>query len=110
MRAVVIREHGELGALTLEDVADPVAGAGEVLVSVRAAALNHLDTWLRRGVPGHQFPLPMIPGCDGAGVVREVGAGVTRVKPGDEVVLAPGLSCGACAPCSEGRDNLCRDY
>jgi NADPH:quinone reductase-like Zn-dependent oxidoreductase len=81
-----------------------------VRVRVRASGLNHLDTWVRRGVPGHRFPLPMIPGCDGAGTVDAVGPGVTSVAPGDEVVLAPGLSCGACRECSEGRDHLCAQY
>lgn len=94
----------------MEDVPDPVPGPGEVQVALRASGLNHLDTWVRRGVPGHAFPLPMIPGCDGSGVVASVGPGVTAVKEGDAVALAPGLSCGWCAPCSEGRDNLCRQY
>lgn len=110
MRAVVVREHGDLDVLRIEE-SEPVApGPHEVQVEVRASGLNHLDTWVRRGVPGHQFPLPMIPGCDGAGVISAVGAGVSALKPGDEVVLAPGLSCGICLPCAEGRDNLCAQY
>ena len=67
MRAVVVREHGEFEVLRLEESPVPEPGAGEVQVRVRASGLNHLDTWVRRGVPGHRFPLPMIPGCDGAG-------------------------------------------
>lgn len=110
MRAVVVHEHGGLDALRLEKVEPPVAGPGEVEVEVRASGLNHLDLWVRRGVPGHRFPLPMIPGCDGAGVVTAAGAGVSGVQVGDDVVLAPGHSCGRCVPCSEGRDNLCRHY
>ena len=88
MKAVMIREHGDLDVLQLEDVPDPKAGPGEVLVEVKAVGLNHLDTWVRRGVPGHTFPLPMIPGCDFAGVVRAVGPGVRGVKAGDRVLAA----------------------
>ena len=110
MKAVVVREHGDLDALLLEDRPVPEPGPGEVQVRVRASGLNHLDTWVRRGVPGHRFPLPMIPGCDGAGVVSAVGAGVQGIAEGDEVVLAPGLSCGHCVPCSAGEDHLCRHY
>jgi NADPH:quinone reductase-like Zn-dependent oxidoreductase len=106
----MIREHGGLDALRLEEVPTPEPGPGDALVEIRASGVNHLDAWVRRGVPGHQFPLPMIPGCDGAGVVTATGVGVASVEPGDEVVLAPGLSCGTCLPCSEGRDQLCARY
>lgn len=110
MKAVLVREHGGLDALRLEDVEPVAPGAGEVQFAVRAASVNHLDLWVRRGVPGHQFPLPMITGCDGAGVITEVGEGVHGLSKGDEIVLAPGHSCGRCLPCSEGRDNLCAEY
>jgi NADPH:quinone reductase-like Zn-dependent oxidoreductase len=110
MRAVMVREHGGLESLRLEDVEPVPPGPGEVQVALRASGLNHLDTWVRRGVPGHRFPLPMIPGCDGAGVIASLGAGVTGLAVGDGVLLAPGLSCGRCAACSEGRDNLCPAY
>ena len=110
MTALVVREHGDLDVLRFEDRDVPQPGAGEVQVAVRAAAINHLDTWVRRGVPGHRFPLPMVLGCDGAGVVSAVGAGVLGIAVGDEVVLAPGVSCGRCAACSEGRDHLCAQY
>lgn len=110
MRAVRIREHGGLDRLVFEDLPDPAPGPGEVRVAVRAAGLNHLDTWVRRGVPGHVFPLPLVPGCDGAGVVDAVGPGVASRKVGERVVLAPGLSCGVCAVCAAGRDHLCRFY
>lgn len=110
MKAVIVREHGGLEALRFEEVPDPKPGPDEVLVEVRAVAVNHLDVWVRRGVPGHVFPLPMIPGNDVAGVVREVAAPAAGVKPGDEVVIAPGVSCGACAACASGRDHHCRSY
>ena len=110
MRAVRIREHGDYDVLKFEDVPAPVPRADEVLVRIRAAGLNHLDTWVRRGVPGYKFPLPITPGCDGAGLVERVGDGVTHVKPGDPVVLSPGTSCGLCRECLAGDDNLCRYY
>jgi len=110
MRVVRIREHGGLDRLVFEDAPCPAPGPGEVRVAVKAAAVNHLDTWVRRGVPGHAFPLPMIPGCDGAGIVDAVGPGVAARKVGERVVIAPGHSCGLCAACASGRDHLCRAY
>ena len=77
---------------------------------MKACALNHLDVWVRGGLPGIEIPLPHILGNDIAGVVREVGSLVSWVRPGDEVMLHPGVSCGHCAECLAGRDNLCRDY
>ena len=110
MRAVLLERHGGPEVLTLTTVPDPAPPPGWVAVRVRACALNHLDLWARRGLPGVRFPLPLILGNDVAGVVREVGAGVDWVKPGDEVVLAPGFGCGHCAACLAGDDNLCRRY
>jgi NADPH:quinone reductase-like Zn-dependent oxidoreductase len=72
--------------------------------------LNHLDVWTRKGLPGIEIPLPHILGNDIAGVVREAGEVVDWVKPGDEVLLQPGVSCGHCAECLRGRDNLCPAY
>jgi D-arabinose 1-dehydrogenase-like Zn-dependent alcohol dehydrogenase len=65
---------------------------------------------VRRGVPGHKFPLPITLGCDGSGVVESVGAAVENVRPGDAVLLSPGVSCGACRECLAGTDYLCRRY
>ena len=110
MRAVRIHEHGGLDRLVIDEVAVPDPGPGEVRVRVIAAGVNHLDLWVRRGVPGHTFPLPMTLGCDGAGVVDALGAGVTGWREGDEVVLAPGLSCGTCRRCLGGQDQLCASY
>ena len=90
MKAVVIREHGSFEKLLLEERPVPEPRADEVRVRIKAAALNHLDTWVRRGVAGFAFPLPIVPGCDGAGVVDAAGE-AARVAVGDEVILAPGL-------------------
>ena len=94
MRAVVVREHGGLEALQFDELPDPRPGPTEVLIDVRACGMNHLDIWVRKGVPGHKFPLPMIPGCDIAGVVLEVGDGVQGVEIGSRVVIAPGYAFG----------------
>ena len=75
MRAVVIHGTGDLDRLVLEERPTPAPGPHQVRVKVVACAMNHLDTWVRRGVPGHQFPLPLVPGCDFAGTVDALGAG-----------------------------------
>lgn len=96
--------------LEYAEVPDPTIQGNEVLVEVKACALNHLDVWTRGGLPGIKIPLPHILGNDIAGVVREVGALVNWVRPGDEVMVQPGVSCGHCAECLRGRDNFCPDY
>jgi NADPH:quinone reductase-like Zn-dependent oxidoreductase len=111
MRAAVVREHGGLDKVSIEEREIPTPAPDEVLVRVKAAGMNHLDLWVRRGVPGHPFPLPMILGCDFAGVVEQVGSSAVRnTKVGDEVCVAPGFSCGTCAACLAGNDNLCKSY
>jgi NADPH:quinone reductase-like Zn-dependent oxidoreductase len=110
MKAVIFRQHGGPEVLEYTDVPQPSIRANEVLVEVKACALNHLDVWTRGGLPGIKIPLPHILGNDIAGVVREVGELATWVQPGDEVLMQPGVSCGHCAECLQGRDNFCRDY
>ncbi|MBI4577546.1 MAG: zinc-binding dehydrogenase [Planctomycetes bacterium] len=110
MRAVVVRAHGDVDRLVFEERPVPEPGPHQVLVRVAAAALNHLDIWVRRGIPGHPFPLPLVPGSDFAGVVERVGDGVQGLRPGDRVAGNPGHSCGACEACLSGRDPFCRDY
>jgi NADPH:quinone reductase-like Zn-dependent oxidoreductase len=110
MKAVLFHQHGGPEVLQYTDAPDPKIKANEVLVEVRACALNHLDVWVRGGLPGIDIPLPHILGDDISGVVRDVGELVTWVKSGDEVMLQPGVSCGHCAECLSGEDNLCREY
>lgn len=109
-RAIVVREHGGYDKLLIEERPVPVPGPGQVRVRVKALGLNHLDTWVRRGVPGHKFPLPLVLGNDACGVVDALGPGVTSCKEGDAVVVLPGVSCGACEQCQGGIDQLCRSY
>jgi NADPH:quinone reductase-like Zn-dependent oxidoreductase len=110
MRAVVFKEHGGPEVLQYTEAAEPTIKANEVLVEVRACALNHLDVWARGGLPGIEIPLPHILGNDIAGVVRAVGPLVDWVSAGDEVMLQPGVSCGHCIECLSGRDNFCPEY
>jgi len=110
MKAVIFQQHGGPEVLKLAEVPDPQIKADEVLIEVRACALNHLDVWVRTGMPGIKIPLPHILGNDVAGVVRKTGDLVTWVKPGDEVMLQPGTSCGHCDECLSGRDNFCDEY
>jgi NADPH:quinone reductase-like Zn-dependent oxidoreductase len=110
MKAVRFHEHGGPEVLKYEDAPDPKIQANEVLVKVKACALNHLDIWLRGGVRRWQLALPHIVGSDIAGEVAEVGSVVTRVKPGDRVLLSPGISCGQCEACFKGLDSACRSY
>jgi NADPH:quinone reductase-like Zn-dependent oxidoreductase len=110
MRAVTIHEHGGLECVRVEDVADPKAGRGEVVVEVRAAALNHLDIWVRKGRPGLKLAFPHVLGSDAAGVVAEVGPDVEGLSVGDEVILNPGLSCGRCEFCNRGEQSECLSF
>jgi NADPH:quinone reductase-like Zn-dependent oxidoreductase len=110
MRAWRIPEHGAPSILRLEEIPDPSPGPGEAVIRVSAAGMNHLDLWVRRGVPGHPYPLPLTPGCDAAGTVSAVGPGVAGLEVGAEVMAAPGIGCGACLECQSGRDQLCRYY
>ena len=109
MKAIVIREHGGVERLEQTEVPDPVPQPDEAVVSVRVVGINHLDVWVRRGVPGHKFPLPIIPGAEVAGVVDEVRDG-TGWKRGDEVIVAPSYSCGRCTACLSGHDELCAGF
>jgi len=107
MRALHFLEHGDLDKLTYGEMPSPVIKRRTVRVNTRAAALNHLDLFVLRGLPGVELALPHIPGSDGAGVVEEVGEEVTRFKPGDPVMLNPLLSCGQCEFCRSGEHSLC---
>src|SRR5690349_922925 len=110
MRAIVVREHGGLEKLELAEVPAPQAGPAEALIRVRAVALNHLDIWVRRGVPGHKFPLPLVPGSEVSGVIESIGPNSAGWAAGDEVVVAPGFSCGLCTACLSGNDPLCPQF
>ena len=109
MRAAVIREHGGPEVIRVEDLPEPQPAAGEVVVEVRAGALNHLDIWVRKG-GRTELKFPHVIGSDAAGVVAAVGEGVGGVEVGQEVVVVAGFGCGACEFCREGEVSLCADF
>ncbi|GAA6762980.1 MULTISPECIES: zinc-binding dehydrogenase [Thermus] len=110
MKAVVMEARGGPEVLKVAEVPTPEPGPKEVRLRVKAAALNHLDIWVRKGVASPKLPLPHVLGADASGVVEAVGPGVTGFAPGDEVVVNPGLSCSHCERCLAGEDNLCPKY
>jgi len=110
MKAIIFKQHGGPDVLEPAEVSNPHTKPDEVLIEVRACALNHLDVWVRNGLPGIKIPLPHILGCDVAGVIREAGELVTWVNRGDEVMIQPGVSCRHCAACLAGHDNMCDEY
>ena len=110
MKAVFIKDHGGLDKLTYGERPVPKIGPREVLVRVRACALNHLDIWVRQGLPGLTLSFPHILGCDVAGVVAKAGAEVKNVPVGKRVMAAPGVACGRCESCLMGQDQLCPKY
>lgn len=110
MKAAYFEGHGGPEVMQVGELPAPVAGPGEVVVEVRAAALNHLDLWTRRGLPGLALELPHIGGSDVAGVVAETGEGVRGWEEGTRVVVNPSLWCGRCEWCARGEHSLCREY
>jgi len=111
MRALVLTATGGLDGLAVADLPRPGAPpAGWVTLQIRAAALNRLDLFVAGGIPGGAPVLPHIVGADGAGVVVEVGEGVATVRPGDEVMFDPGISCGDCPACRADDAPFCTTY
>ncbi len=110
MKALAFNEHGGLDKLRYADVPDPRIGPGDVLVRVRACALNHLDLFVREGLPGFKLPLPFWSGCDIAGDVAQLGPAVQGVAVGDRVAVNPNLHCGRCEFCVKGEHSLCVSY
>lgn len=110
MRAIRFHEHGGVDVLRFEDAPDPQMGPDDALIEVRATSVNHVDLFLRRGIPGVKVHLPHIPGCDAAGVVRAVGNEVTHLRVGQRVTINPGINCGHCDFCSAGFGSQCLTY
>lgn len=110
MKALAFNAFGGPEVLKLQDVPDPKLAPDHVLVRVRACALNHLDLFVREGIPALKTPLPFWTGCDIAGDVVEVGAAVAGVKAGTRVVVNPNLTCDRCEFCRRGESSLCVRY
>lgn len=110
MEAIVLKQHGGLENISYTEIDVPVPGPNEVLVELKAAALNRLDLWVLEGWPGLNLRFPHILGCDGAGVIVKIGTGVNDFSVGDAVAINPTRSCGQCAYCLDLRDNLCDKF
>jgi NADPH:quinone reductase-like Zn-dependent oxidoreductase len=110
MKAAIFRQHGGPEVIEIADVPRPEAKPGQILIAVHAAAMNHLDLWARRGLPGLELELPHIGGSDIAGIVAELGPGVSGLKAGTRVLVNPSLWCGECEWCLKGEESLCNSY
>lgn len=110
VRAVVFRRHGGTEVLELAELPDPKPASNEVLLSIKACALNRLDIWVRQGIPGPSVPMPHIGGSDICGEIIEAGSGVEGRKAGELVVVAPGVGCRVCESCLAGKESLCDHY
>jgi NADPH:quinone reductase-like Zn-dependent oxidoreductase len=109
MRAMAFAENGGVEVLRLMDLPVPALDDDEVLVQVKACALNHLDLWVRKGLPA-RIPMPHIGGCETAGVVSQLGARVRGLSVGQRVLISPGQSCGHCDWCDQGLDSCCPEF
>src|SRR5579871_5929258 len=108
MKAIRFHEFGGPDVLKFEDVPDPVLRKDQVLIRVKACALNHLDLWIRKGIPG--IKLPHINGSDVSGDIVQVGEYVTGLKEGQRVLLAPMSFCNHCDKCTSGHQSFCREF
>ncbi len=107
MKAVRIHNHGDISELKWESIPRPRLNKSgdDILVRIVASSINHLDIWVRKGIPG--VPLPLILGSDGAGIVESCGNKVSEFNPGDEVIVQPLTFCGTCYQCLNGLENYC---
>ncbi len=116
MKAWRIEKHGGPEVLKLTEAPTPEPGPMQVRIRVQAIGVNHLDVWVRKGVPGHKFPLPMIPGCDVSGEIDSFGAGAeaalqkSDLKKGSPVIVNSALSCDRCEACLSGNQFLCAEF
>jgi NADPH:quinone reductase-like Zn-dependent oxidoreductase len=105
MKAVRIHEHGGFEVLRIDELPVPEPSTGQVCIQLKTSALNHLDIWIRNGIPG--VPLPLIMGSDGAGKIYKLGVQANKFKIGDSVIVQPLVYCGECRSCQSGNENLC---
>ncbi|MBN2230405.1 MAG: zinc-binding dehydrogenase [Candidatus Thorarchaeota archaeon] len=111
MKATVFHKHGSPEVLSYEDYDDPQVTSNQILIQVKAVALNHLDLFVRSGIPGLNLEMPHILGSDISGVVVELGKNVQNsFQIGQQVIIDPGISCGICEFCIRGEQSLCPSY
>ena len=108
MKAVRIHQHGGTDVLKYDEIPIPTISQNQCLVKIKAAALNHLDLWVRKGIPG--VPLPMIMGSDGAGIIEKIGSKVSDLSEGDRVLIQPLTYCGECRWCKQNKENYCEKW
>jgi len=110
VKSVRIHAHGDRSVLRCEDIKRPISHSDKVILEVKSASINHLDVWVRGGLPGLSIPLPLIMGSDASGIIVDVGENVPEWNVGDEVVVQPGIFCGECDFCVSGKENYCIHY
>jgi NADPH2:quinone reductase len=110
MKATVFDKHGPPEVLDYREIPNPVIGSNQVLVKVKAVALNHLDLFVRAGIPGLKLTMPHILGSDISGIVVESGEHFDHLEEGTPVIIDPGVSCGTCEFCIRGEESLCKSY
>jgi NADPH:quinone reductase-like Zn-dependent oxidoreductase len=110
MKTILFHHHGGPEVLEYSDFPTPEPSEDQVLVRLRACALNRLDIWVRNGWPGIKLEYPHIPGADGAGEIAAIGKQVSGWNIGDHVVINSNLGCGKCEFCLAGKDNLCQEW
>ena len=112
MKATIFKEHGNVDKLVYTGFADPEISSSEVLVKVKACGINHLDIWVRKGMPGVTLPLPHILGCEIIGEIAGIGSriNVKGLSIGQRILVAPGISCGKCEYCLSSNDSLCHEF
>jgi len=110
VKTIAFDRHGGPEVLEPRDLPEPVPAPGEALVRVRACGINHLDLWVRAGLPGVVSEMPHVLGCDVVGEIAALGEGVQGLVIGAKTLVHPTLSCGTCEACVAGQDNLCRQY
>ena len=110
MKAIQIKKHGGINRLEVNSIEIPKCTSNKVLVEIKASAINHLDIWVRQGLPGINIPLPLTLGSDGAGIVRDIGRNISDFKIGDEVVIQPGTYSNECSFVKQGKENYSPSY
>tara|TARA_B100001250_G_scaffold47646_1_gene37299 strand:+ start:518 stop:1552 length:1035 start_codon:yes stop_codon:yes gene_type:complete len=110
MKAIRIHENGDENVLKYEDIEEPVCGSNQVKVKICSSSINHLDLWIRMGIPSLKTTFPMILGSDAAGKITEIGEQIKDYKVGDDILVQPGVFCNECKLCNQGKENYCSKY
>jgi len=110
MKTIIIFENGNTDKLIYDDIPEPICSDDQIKIKIMATSINHLDLWVRKGLPGIKNKLPIIPGSDGAGIITEIGNNVKKFAIGEDVIIQPGIYCGFCKFCKSGNENFCIKY